>query len=255
MIRIIRPAVIPKKLKNDGPGLTKANNKAFHDDAAKFLKDLKIKTAVYGAKSVKKALKKAQHNKCCFCEKEQVDEYGAVEHFRPKKGYKIDRKQKKMTKPGYFWLAYDWSNLFFVCGRCNTSFKGNLFPLKDDLKRAKSHKDNVADEVPLLLDPTGSGVMDPESHIYFKDQFVMYHSEFGQATIDICGLDRDELNNKRAKLIKDIEARIWILSAQDSHTPLQVQSAKNYLRNCQTESAEFSSVAKNYLSQFNIVTT
>jgi hypothetical protein len=42
---------------------------------------------LYGAVSVKKALRKAQHDKCAFCESKIAHvAYGDVEHFRPKAG-------------------------------------------------------------------------------------------------------------------------------------------------------------------------
>ena len=76
------------------------------------------------------------------------------EHFRPKAGYKINRKDK-LKKPGYYWLGYSWSNLFFVCGPCNTK-KGNIFPLENESRRAKNHNFSWHAEKPLLLDPAGS---------------------------------------------------------------------------------------------------
>ena len=121
MIRIIRPINPPRVLIEKGPIENKKNCDSFSDDPVSFLKAFKADPKIYGGSQVKKMLKRAQHNKCCFCEKNQVDEYGAVEHFRPKSGYKIDKNQKKLTKPGYYWLAYEWTNLLFVCAACNMS--------------------------------------------------------------------------------------------------------------------------------------
>lgn len=253
MIKIDRPKKIPKTLTKKGVTVTKANCDAFDADEVAFIESFSVDSSIYGAKSVKKALKKAQYNKCCFCEKDQVDEYGAVEHYRPKAGYKIDKSEKELTKPGYYWLAYDWSNLLFVCGPCNTTYKQNFFPLENEALRAKSHQDPVSRETPYLLDPCGA--KDPRSHIFFQNQFPMYRDDFGQRTIEICGLDRDELNNQREKLINDIEARIVILSKKEAFAPAQVAKAKDYIINCQKEDAEYSSMARDYLAQFNIVIT
>jgi hypothetical protein len=251
MIKITRPLKVPKTLKKKGADLTKANCDAFDKNEVKFIEKFTVDSAVYGAKSVKKALKKAQHNKCCFCEKDQVDEYGAVEHYRPKAGYKIDKSEKELAKPGYYWLAYNWDNLLFVCGPCNTTYKQNFFPLQDELQRCKSHKDPITRETPLLLDPCGN--KDPRDHIFFQNQFPMYKDAFGQRTIELCGLDRDELNDQREKLINDIEARLIILSKKEQFSNAQINKAKDYIIHCQSEQAEYSSMARDYLAQFNIV--
>jgi len=250
MIRISRPEKKPKSLKTKGIQINIENCKSFEKDAEVFLSKFKAVSSVYGSKSVKKALKKAQHNKCCFCEKNQVDEYGAVEHFRPKAGYKIKKGDKKLIKPGYYWLAYDWTNLLFVCGVCNTTYKQNFFPLVKERNRATSHLTNVSREEPLLIDPCGT--KDPTDHIKFKNNLPFSEDNFGKRTIEICGLDRDALNSLRAKLISDIDARIVILSAKDSHSASEIQDAWNYLVESQNPSSEFSSTARNYLQQFEI---
>lgn len=250
MIRVVKPTTVPKKLKKAGVDENKVNCAAFDADKAAFLKSFSVKTKIYGGKSIKKSLKKAQHNKCCFCEKDQVDEYGAVEHYRPKKGFKLNRKQKKMNKPGYYWLSYSWDNLFFVCGKCNTTYKGTIFPLEKESDRAKSHHADIALESPLLLDPAGS--KDPRDHIYFINQFPMYRSVFGQNTIEICGLDRDDLNTKRAKLINDIEARLLILAAAGGYTAAQLKKASDFIADCQKPSAEFSAAAIDFIANYHL---
>jgi uncharacterized protein (TIGR02646 family) len=78
------------------------------------LRNFEFKASVYGAKSVKKTLLTAQHGKCAFCEsKFEHVAFGDVEHFRPKGGW-IQTDGDQLTRPGYYWLAYEWSNL--SCG-------------------------------------------------------------------------------------------------------------------------------------------
>jgi uncharacterized protein (TIGR02646 family) len=85
-----------------------------------------FKGAVYGSKAVKEALWEMQDGKCCFCEKEVEVAFGTVEHFRPKTSA---REDDGSTRPGYWWLGYEFENLYLCCSNCNTP-KGNYFPLR-----------------------------------------------------------------------------------------------------------------------------
>lgn len=252
MITISKPAEIPDKLTNEGKKLTDKNCTDYEANPNNYKSgkdEFEITPTIYNHSSVKKKLKKAQHDKCCFCEKEQLDEYGAVEHYRPKHGYKSTRKEKKIKKPGYYWLGYDWSNLFFVCGPCNTK-KGNLFPLINEKERATWHKLSIGDEKPLLLKPDGTD--DPRKHIVFKNEFIQGLTDFGKETIEICKLDRDSLNVKRKKVINLIQDNILILYTKNSNDKRVVDKAKKFLRECRSKEAEFSAAAIDYLKQFNI---
>ena len=108
--------------------------------------------SIYNHETVKEALILAQHGKCCFCEMKIADE-GDVEHFRPKSGYR-QRTGDRLGRPGYYWLAYEWSNLLLACSSCNQRFKRNLFPLADPSQRAESHAADINLEEPLLINLT-----------------------------------------------------------------------------------------------------
>ncbi len=76
-------------------------------------------SSVYGHRAVRSALAACQFGKCCFCEsKIQHVMSGEVEHFRPKGGVR-QRRSDPLDRPGYYWLAYDWSNLLLSCQSCN----------------------------------------------------------------------------------------------------------------------------------------
>lgn len=249
MISIKRPKDIPSKLAKEGAKETSNNKKLFSRDPSAYIngKKFDIKNSIYGHPTVKSVLKTAQHNKCCFCEKDQVEEYGAVEHFRPKNGFKSSRKQKKLSKPGYYWLAYDWDNLFFVCSFCNgAEFKGNLFPLQDENKRAISHRNDYKKEKPYLINPAK---INPRKHIYFDNQLVCYHSDEGRETISICGLDRETLNDERKKVIENIEVRLLILAAKDLFDPADVEKARDFIRKARDPKSPYSATAIDYLSK------
>jgi hypothetical protein len=100
------------------------------------IRSFRFSSKIYGHKTVKDALKKAQHDKCCFCEARVTHiSHGDVEHFRPKAAF-LAKDSRKFTKPGYYWLAYDLSNLYFSCQICNQSYKKNYFPIAEEANRA-----------------------------------------------------------------------------------------------------------------------
>jgi hypothetical protein len=109
-----------------------------------------------------------------------------------------------MLRPGFSWLAYDWSNLFFCRQLCNQRFKRNLFPLRRPKRRARSHRGFLNREEPLLLDPAAA---DPEAHISFQRELAVpiNSSVEGQETIDIMGLNRPELCAKRLVQLQMLE--------------------------------------------------
>ena len=143
-------------------------------------------------------LKEMCGGKCCYCEsKISVSSYGEIENYRPKGGAR--GLQKEYAPLHYFWLAYDWNNLFISCQTCNQKFKRDLFPLEDESKRAKvlAVGKDLVKENPLLLQPC---LDDPEDHLEFHSNgTVKPHSKRGKATIDILGLNRDALVQQRRK--------------------------------------------------------
>lgn len=167
------------------------------------------KSEIWGA--AKPAYVKAQSGKCIFCEsKFAAVSYGDVEHFRPKSGY-IVSKGEPLVKPGYWWLAYEWTNYWASCQRCNQEFKKNYFPLHDEAKRAKAPGANLAFEKPLLPDPAKE---DPRAFLEFRSEiaFARGGSPRGQACIDVVGLNREELVEIRREALKDLRfiIKMWL---------------------------------------------
>jgi uncharacterized protein (TIGR02646 family) len=192
MIHIDKPPEAPRILRERGQRTTDANQQAFVNGERAF----KFDSSLYGAKSVKNALIKAQHGKCAFCEAQiRHISHGDVEHYRPKGGVR-QSADEPMQQPGYFWLAYVWENLFLACQLCNQIFKRNLFPLADPATRAASHLDGLGAEAPLLLHPVDD---DPSAFVGFRDEvaFPIDDDPRGRATIDVVGLNREEMVEHR----------------------------------------------------------
>lgn len=251
MIRVIKPTAIPRHLARAGQQENLLNQQAYDANTQAYLVGsvvFLIKKELYGTPTVKRALKKAQHNKCCYCEKEQKDEPGAVEHHRPKGGYKLLSSERSSTKPGYYWLAYEWSNLYFICCRCN-SIKSSVFPLFDESTRAKSHHDDITREVPYILDP--GGTMDPRVHIRFNNNVISGLTEFGKRTIALCKLDRPELNDKRQELLSNLDVHLGEIYVNTNSADPKFQRSQQYLIHCQQPSAPFSAAAIDYLRNFS----
>lgn len=157
---------------------------------------------IYGHDSVKDALVMLQNKKCCFCESRIAHiSYGDVEHFRPKAGFSQDEADQ-FHKPGYFWLAYDWSNLFLSCQLCNQRYKRSFFPLKDTTKRCKINRNySIAQEEPLFINPS---VINPTDHITFHREVPQGKTLEGQTTITFLKLDREELNEMRRDTLNSL---------------------------------------------------
>jgi len=97
------------------------------------------------------------HMKCWYSEAILQECEGHVEHYRPKK------KVSGAGHEGYWWRAFDWTNLRlahstvnrrktdYLSGKC--AGKGTYFPLLDEGKRATKPGEETA-ENPVLLDPT-----------------------------------------------------------------------------------------------------
>ena len=127
----------------------------------------------------------------------------------------------KLIQPGYYWLAYEWSNLFASCQLCNEKFKKNWFPLSNPKARARSHRDNVRLERPLLLRPDEP---DLDKHLGYRAEvpYAVNKSKRGKATIDVLGLRRPELmehRTKRLRLVVAVAETIRVLEAEDHLTP------------------------------------
>lgn len=163
---------------------------------------LHSRDGIYNDANVKTRLRADQHDKCCYCESLfTATSYGDVEHFRPKAGYK-QVWEGPLHKPGYYWLAYEWSNLFFSCQICNQDYKGNYFPLANHgAARANTHHDDIDQEEPLLLNPA----LDvPQRHLTFVKDAIEAIDARGQASIKSYGLDRSELIKSRADHLKGL---------------------------------------------------
>jgi uncharacterized protein (TIGR02646 family) len=136
----------------------------------------------YKDDEVKQALEAAFAGKCAYCETfYSVSQPMDVEHWRPKG--EVHLADGTVLKPGYYWLASDWHNLFPSCIDCNCARqqhdvieqkrillgKANQFPLADETVRVRSHdpEPDLNVEQALLVDPCNE---DPERFFSYTEE-------------------------------------------------------------------------------------
>lgn len=204
-------------------------NPANYKDEKK-LSDKKFSFKVYKDNDVQKALVKAYGLKCAYCE----SDFAAVtpkeiEHFRPKSAIDTCILNAKELKPGYWWLAGDWSNLLISCVDCNRERthkvsgsdsilgKQNQFPLADEQVRIRSHKMSSEQEEDkrLLLHPA---IDNPMEHLTFDDKALIHPKDNGtgidpkgKESIRVYALQRGELVKNRLVVLNDLKLKIELL--------------------------------------------
>jgi uncharacterized protein (TIGR02646 family) len=247
LIRVHRPPAVPRVLATRGTAKRDALLAAY--DAAPAEYDARTRKfdfdgALYGHSAVKRALVDAQHGKCCFCEsKTGMD--GDVEHYRPKAGFS-QAKGQRIQGPGYYWLAYEWSNLLLCCSICNQRFKRSLFPLADASRRAKSHHADVGREEPLFINPAER---DPEEHISFRYEipYPVGGSRAGKTTIDALALDREILNERRRDRLRQLQVLAELVEMEpDAAAELMplIGKARTLLAECTSDEAEYAGMSR-----------
>ena len=157
----------------------------------------------------------AQHGICAYCNEYILGtQVGDVDHVAPKgtverliepgnereNASNVEGRRTPSYQvggadvSGYWWLAYDWSNYVLACERCNRVWKRALFPVAEgDQRPLPPHQGGL--ETPLLLNPYAE---DPSHHYRFTEfGEILSLTPQGQATIEVCGLNRPSLTVAR----------------------------------------------------------
>ena len=244
MIRINKPQKAPSVLDSRGKKEADKLKKLFDATPQAYLngdEKFSFKSSIYGHKTVKRSLINTQHGKCVFCEVKKETGEGHVEHFRPKGGYK-QNPEDSLGVPGYYWLAYEWDNLFFSCFTCNSSYKKNLFPLTDSTKRAQNHHDDLSEEDALLIHPVDD---EPEEFIEFNAWYVrpVENNKRGEITILHIGLDRNFHEEERMNHYLGLK-KIWNIAHQKNTPPQVRHKLLNLLETYSQPDKTYSSMVK-----------
>jgi uncharacterized protein (TIGR02646 family) len=222
---VIRVPVPPAPAEFSDPESSFARERAkalaFFKRSANQAKSFSFKA--YKSKTIVNALNEHFGFKCAYCE----SFYGAtapvdIEHYRPK-GEIVDGK--KTLRPGYYWLAVEWTNLLPSCRDCNSQRKhefpytgiqlrgkGNLFPIANPKRRATKPGEEGR-ERRLLLHPY---LDEPRQHLKFTKEGAIQPtiddrkrpSKVGDTSIHVYGLDRPVLAMAREKRAIEILGHI-----------------------------------------------
>lgn len=186
----------------------------------------------YRNPNIKAALLKMSHYKCAYCESAIENGSMDIEHYRPKGGIIDDD-----THPGYWWLAFEWTNLLPSCRPCNSAIhqhvvtedvtledfelsefeppeglygKAQYFPINNSRLIAPINDHFFEDA--LLIDPTR---MDPEPSFKWLEVDALsivipasgngVTDEKGKTTIECFGLNRIGLVRHRSEKLLELQ--------------------------------------------------
>ncbi len=236
MRKTTRPAVTPEKLLTNGVEEQDAAAEVYaaylekvaaarqRQPPGKPPKKPTVTFKMYKDASVKEILRAVFDGKCAYCESfysstQPMD----VEHYRPKGA--VDGEDDHL---GYYWLAATWENLLPSCIDCNrrrgqfdvlegknrTLGKKDRFPVAGT--RATSRDDDLAQEAPLLVDPT---VDDPSIFFRFDHELgvVMPRDAEGPRhdraveSIETFGLNRSGLVADRRHIIRQFDHHLRVI--------------------------------------------
>lgn len=179
----------------------------------------------------------AQHGKCCYCESLPEQRWQDAEHFRP--------------KSTYWWLAWSWDNLLFVCKHCNNS-KSSHFPLRSaDVLQPEEEPPGL--ELPVLVDPADETDADPVNHVVFVPDpsggkgwppLPRDGSARGEALIRLCGLDRHDLLTKYRLFATQMEDAVHRLRETSTDADTMRKVWEDVASRWLSESAPFSALAR-----------
>lgn len=218
-----------------------------------------FKEQLYKHYTVRSALEKLFHDKCAYCEWKPIGGSDSdVEHFRPK-----GRVAEREDHPGYYWLAYEWCNLYLSCAHCNQKRKdkprwgdptelpagGKLdqFPLCDELTRVMSDDDNghLLDEKTLLIDPCSSA---PDKYLGYDltgQVFALEGNAYGEATIRVFNLTRRRLRALRRDKVEVTVGILKLIRKFDSEGMTSVANEiRPLLSGHESDSSEFAAVTR-----------
>lgn len=237
-----------ERLKHDYCSSFAKNRKAYKRGKEKF----EFNNKIYSNKKVKSTLLEVQFDKCCYCEsKIRSTSHGDVEHYRPKAYSQQNRGAPKLY-PGYYWLVYDWCNLFVSCEICNRSYKRNYFPLSNPKARVRDHFGNLTKEKPLILNP--GECKDIRKHICFHRELAKGITKAGKTTVDMIGLNRHPLQESRLQTLNILQrlcdaVRCLVLQ-NGSDVKKPIEEIQNFIQAYVNRESEYSAMASEFLKQY-----
>jgi uncharacterized protein (TIGR02646 family) len=222
MIRVSRDSVpVPKTLLRTAPQEVDRLGAFFvAERRSRSQKTADFNADVWTAPEVRTALRKLFNGNCAYCETPlERAEQALVDHFRPlSHSTQLDGK---VDPDHYWWLAYDWDNLYSVCAECNRA-KGSRFPVRGRRAAPNARGKAQRRERAMLLDPCKE---DPaESLIFLENGMVEGRNERGAVTVKVFNLNRSSLvEGRRAQSVEVKTAVEHLLQGRDPRQLKQEQ--------------------------------
>jgi 5-methylcytosine-specific restriction endonuclease McrA len=171
-------------------------------------------------RSLLSALAKLFERKCAYCESplggvSPVD----TDRFRPAQEA-MDLNGRVRDPDLYWWLAYEWENLYPACSAC-TRAKATRFPVRGARARAEARGPALEKEHRLLLDPCAD---EPEEELRFeRDGTVTGTTERGAVSTEVFALNRPDLVEARRAVAERLLRQLVL------ETPEQAASERDRL--------------------------
>jgi uncharacterized protein (TIGR02646 family) len=163
-----------------------------------------------GETALVSALLKLFEGKCAYCESPLESGFD-IDRFRPPREA-MDMSGHMDDPDLYWWLAYDWENLYPACPGCSTA-KGSRFPVRGRRAQPETRGVELSEEQRLLLDPC---VDDPEGELRFSvDGTVAGVTERGQISVEVFALNRRELVRARRSAAEAMLEQLVTLPAKE----------------------------------------
>jgi uncharacterized protein (TIGR02646 family) len=208
----------------------KKRAKAFFNRKTRTQERFKFNPNVW--KDARAKLNELFDNTCAYCESPLIgSNAGNVEQFRPR--IEACDLNNQADSDWYWWLAYEWENLYLVCKKCCQN-KKNYFPVVGTRAKIGAKGKSLRLEKNLLLDPC---VDEPANHLHFLEDGTVESvssinsaalenfagNDRGAVTIKVLALNRTDLVESRlfyARKVIDVLEKIAAKSSADK--PLHI---------------------------------
>ncbi|GAA1569352.1 AAA family ATPase [Kribbella sancticallisti] len=162
------------------------------------------------------ALAELFSGKCAYCESPTPEPF--VEwHRPPQEAMDLDRK---VARDHYWWLAYDWENLYPICSYCRSN-KSTWFPVLGRRAEPEVRGPELLLERALLVDPC---VDEPEHlFLYSETGDILGTDERGTTTINILELNRGDLVRGRQDAAREVLAALEPFGLPKGSTSIAVE--------------------------------
>jgi len=158
----------------------------------------------------------------------------------------VDEHDHRVDHPGYYWLAYEWSNLLPSCSRCNRLTKtndgrrvgkGERFPVMGQRAIAPGEE---ANEQPLFLHPC---IDDPEQHFGLEPETGVLFGKTprGRACVELLDLNREGMLEERKRTYYQVRSQLlMVFSSLMARNLQEVNRQLEYLADYRRGKAPFS---------------